>query len=64
MLKGYRVTTPEQQLLAARRRRQKQDDQILDRLVLEVEREAFWLKDLIARLAGLIRGNSGKLESK
>ena len=60
-MKGHRVTTPEQQLLAARRRRQKLDDQIMDRLVLEVEREDSWLKDFIARLAGVVRS---RLESK
>jgi hypothetical protein len=37
------------------------NDQIMDRLELDTpEREDSWVKDFIARLAGMIRGNSGK----
>jgi hypothetical protein len=54
------MTTPEQ-LLVARRRRQTLNDQIMDRLELDTpEREDSWVKDFIARLAGVIRGNNGK----
>jgi hypothetical protein len=54
------MTAPEK-LLVARRRRQILDDQIMDRLELDTpEREDSWVKDFVARLAGVIRGNSGK----
>jgi hypothetical protein len=54
------MTTPEQRLLT-RRRRQIWDDQTMDRLELDTpEREDSWVKDFIARLAGVIRSDSGK----
>jgi hypothetical protein len=53
------MTTPEQRLLT--RRRQISDDQNMDRLELDTpEREDSWVKDFIARLAGVIRSDSGK----
>ena len=57
---GHRMTTPERRLLT-RRRRQIWDDQTMDRLELDTpEREDSWVKDFIARLAGVIRSDSGK----
>jgi hypothetical protein len=51
------MTAPEQ--LLVRRRRQILDDQIMDRLGLDTpEREDSWVRDFIARLAGVIPGNS------
>ena len=52
------MTTPEQ---LAQRQRQMLHDQAMDRLELSTpEREDSWVKDFIARLAGVIRSNSGK----
>ena len=54
------MTTPEQRLLT-RRRRQIRDDQTMDRLELDTpDREDSWVKDFIARLAGVVRSDSGK----
>ena len=49
------MTTPEQRLVA-RRRRQIMDDETLDRLELDTpEHKDSWVRDFIARLAGVIR---------
>jgi hypothetical protein len=49
------MTTPEQRLLT-RRRRQILDDETMDRLDPDTpERKDAWVRDFIARLAGVIR---------
>jgi hypothetical protein len=55
------ILDPPRYLDFERRRRQILDDETKDRLVLNIpEREDTWVKDFIARLAGVIRSDSGK----
>jgi hypothetical protein len=52
--KDITVTTPQQ--LLVKRRRQIMDDETMDRIELGApEREDSWVRDFVARLAGVIR---------